>query len=164
MNPQFRTMLRTMERKLTNSARRPLCAGIGWTDGIPDSPGVYVVWQAKSGKPVYVGETACLSKRMADIGRWRNHTCRRKLGERLGHDGSDELMLSMAFAARYMLSFLPVAFGRTEFEEYLYLRWRRTLVNSPPMRIHYTSQYDWVKIAGSSPSQYLKPSSASARR
>lgn len=139
-----------MEQKLLQAPRRSLCGSGNWTEDVPVTPGVYAVWHTKSGALVYVGETSCLHKRMADIGRWRNHTCRRKLGAQLGFGGQDERALSSALARDYTLSFLAVDFGRTELEEYLYIRWRETLINSPPRRIFLTNQYAWVTPAAAS--------------
>jgi hypothetical protein len=35
--------------------------------------------------------------------------------------------------------------GRSEIEEYLILRWRKTLINKPTTRLLKGEQYSWVK-------------------
>src|SRR5438045_6533852 len=98
MDQTSRDKLIEMERQLIESARRPLCGEGDWGEGIPSAPGVYAVWHSKRDEIVYVGQTTGLYQRMSDLGRWRNHTCRRKLGVALGHDGSDERRLSAKLA------------------------------------------------------------------
>ena len=57
---------------------------------------------------------------------------------------ASEAALSALMAERYEMSFIPIAFGRVELEEYLSLRWQNTLLNAPPRRLHRTDTYSWV--------------------
>src|SRR5690242_10550438 len=100
MDRSSRKKLQSMESKLLAAPRRAMCDGAEWATGVPDAAGVYAVWQSKPNTVVYVGQTSCLSKRMADLGRWQNHTCRRKLGRKLSFDGSNERLLSTELAKR----------------------------------------------------------------
>lgn len=147
MDENTRSTLRSLEIVLLNAEPTPLCGSAVWAADIPMLPGVYAVWDVRSRDVVYIGATSCLRDRMLDFGRWKNHTCRRKLGRKLGFDDSDEVALSAALAKRYVLSFVPVFLGRSELEEYLYLRWRETLLNSPPRRLERGTQYRWVKAS-----------------
>ena len=110
------------------------------------TPGVYAIWDMRSRVVIYVGETSCLRDRLADLGRWHNHTCRRKLAVELGFRRTQARELSSAMAARYALRFIEVPFGRTELEEFLRLRWRQTLINSPSKRLLRGPHYGWVAV------------------
>jgi len=119
-------------------------AGPSWANDVPREPGVYAVWDLKSEAPVYVGESSDLKSRMSDVGRSVNHTFRRKAAAVLGVPPEDEVALSTAMSARYDLSVLRVNYGRAEVEEYLILRWRKTLLNRPTKRLLRGLQYKWV--------------------
>jgi hypothetical protein len=82
---------------------------------------------------------------MRDLGRSVNHTCRRKLAAKHRIVGASESDLSDVIARHYVVSFLPVVLGRAELEEYLSLRHRRTLLNSPSLRHRKGLAYDWVE-------------------
>jgi hypothetical protein len=81
---------------------------------------------------------------MSDAGRSVNHTFRRKVAIMLGIPAGDEAGLSLAISKRYDISFIPVPFGRAELEEYLRLRWRKTIVNGPAKRLLRGLQYRWI--------------------
>ena len=110
-------------------------------------PGVYALWELSADAMVYVGETASLRHRMRDIRRSVNHTCRRKLAAKHAILGVTEAQLSPAIGSLYVLSFLPVALGRLELEEYLSIRYATSLLNSPGRRLLHGNAYDWVPRA-----------------
>lgn len=145
MRSRSRATLAELERRLVKAKRRALCAAKDWADDVRPTGGVYAIWDLRSGRPVYVGETASLRKRMKDLERRVNHTGRRKLSAKLKLDSSTEAELSLSLAKFYSLSFLEVDLGRSEFEEYLRLRWRsRALLNSASPRMAQSEQYAWV--------------------
>ncbi len=125
---------------------RPLSAK-GWASGVPKESGVYVIWEADI--PIYVGETSSLKLRMSDLARPVNHSFSKKVAEMLSIADKSYTELATAMAARYSLSYVEVAFGRKEIEEYLILRWRNSLINKPTTRLLHSAQYNWVK-----PSKY----------
>jgi hypothetical protein len=111
----------------------------GWKDKFPEEGGVYVLWD--NGVPVYVGETSGLKSRMGDLSR--------------PFPGKVAIILSLckmpleklreAIKNKYKLSYCIIPFGRAEVEEYLILRWRKTLINKPTKRLLAGKQYKWVK-------------------
>jgi hypothetical protein len=129
---------------LERAPRRAIFEDASWSIDIPAMPGVYALWDL-SGVMVYVGETSSLNHRMRDLGRSINHTCRRKLAARHKVVGVAEDVLSAVISKHYVLSYLPVALGRTELEEYLSLRHKRSLVNSPGRRLLRGNAYSWVE-------------------
>jgi hypothetical protein len=128
--------------QLAGEKRREMFATDRWTVDVPARPGVYAIWERASGRPIYVGETADLKARMRDLGRYPNHTCRRKLAKSFGIPKSDEVALSKRIAATHQLSFIEVGFGRMELEEYLSVLWAKTLINSPGRR--HLRRFTWV--------------------
>jgi hypothetical protein len=65
-----------LEKRLVFAKRvRPL-ADNDWTSSITKNAGAYALWDILTNKPIYVGETASLQQRMADIDRTVNHTFR----------------------------------------------------------------------------------------
>jgi hypothetical protein len=108
---------------------------------------VYAIWDLTSKRPVYVGESSALRSRMSDVGRTVNHTFRRKAARVLGINANDEKALTKAMSKRYEISFIEVALGRAELEEFLTLRWRETLLNKPPQRLLRGKRYAWVQTA-----------------
>lgn len=144
MKPSTQNRLIAMERELLDARTHSLRTSTKWARRFPSVPGVYAVWDSSTGDVVYVGETSCLQDRMVDLGRWENHTCRRKLGKSLGCDGADESGLTRKMAARYRVAAIPVSFGRREFEEYLRRRWAKTLLNKRSPRVAKNAAYDWV--------------------
>ena len=132
---------------LQRAPRRSVFVDGTWAADIPATPGVYALWDLSTAEMVYVGETASLRDRMRDLGRSINHTCRRKLAVRHKIVGASEQVISAAMSQHYVLSFLPVSLGRTELEEYLSVRHRRTIVNSPGRRLLRGSAYSWVEPA-----------------
>lgn len=106
-----------------------------WPERIPLDPGVYVFWDRETGTPKYVGETSSLLFRMRDVGRRVNHTFPRKISNQLGLNAISDEDLSRVISQRFELSFIPVHFGRAELEEYLVLKWRLFLINTPAQRL-----------------------------
>jgi GIY-YIG catalytic domain len=145
MQETIKEELRSLEKNFLAAPRMILFDPSGWTDAIPQSPGVYAIWDRSTDKLVYVGETSCLRDRMKDLGRRVNHTCRRTLSKKLKLDSASEQFLSRAISKKYSLSYIEVHFGRTELEEYLVLRWRSTLINKRAFRLLSHDCYDWVK-------------------
>jgi hypothetical protein len=145
MNTDERQQLASMATALEQATRRVPFDSENWALDIPTTGGVYALWRRPSGAMVYVGETSSLRHRMQDLGRSVNHTCRRKLAEKHRMVGAPEPELSAVIAKHYLVSYLPVALGRAELEEYLTLRHRRTLLNSPSLRHKKGSAYDWVE-------------------
>lgn len=145
MSEEIRHQLESMAIALERAPRRALFEGENWASDVPPAAGVYALWNLSSGDMIYVGETASLRHRMRDLGRRVNHTCRRKLAAVHNLTNATEAELSAALGAHYVMSFLPVALGRTELEEYLALRHHRTLVNSPGRRLLAGTAYSWVQ-------------------
>jgi hypothetical protein len=143
MDPAVREFLTAREAELRTATRRVLMEAPKWADDVPHDAGVYVVWEEDA--PIYVGESSSLSARMSDIGRPVNHTFARKTCKALGITEASLEDLAHAMRSRYALSFATVPFGRAEVEEYLVLRWRKTLINQPAMRLLRSKQYAWVE-------------------
>ena len=106
-----------------------------------DHSGVYVVWENE--QPIYVGETSGLKSRMSDIMRPINHAFTKKISNQYNLFDLKELRQFMK--NNYKLSYITVDLGRSEIEEYLILRWRKTLINKPTTRLLKGEQYSWVK-------------------
>jgi len=145
-NPQ--ELLIELEAALKSAPRRRLCCDSNWANDVTVAAGVYAIWDIRIRKPVYVGETSGLLARMGDLGRTVNHTFRRIVRKKLNAESATEADLNAMLADRFELAFLPVSFGRSEFEEYLILRWRQSLYNKPTLRLGQSSQYKWVEEAG----------------
>jgi hypothetical protein len=137
--------LKTLENALLKAPRRRVCCDADWARGVPPLAGVYAIWDTQSGKPVYVGETSGLLARMGDLGRTPNHTFRRIARKKFNAASATEPALNDLLADRFEISFVTIAFGRTELEEYLILRWRSTLYNKPALRLLASAQYRWVR-------------------
>jgi hypothetical protein len=144
MHPMQRE-LKTLEDALRTAPRRSLCSDAAWAHDVSQLAGVYAIWDAQSSKPVYVGETSGLFARMGDLGRTLNHTFRRIVRKKFNAATATESALNVLLAERFKIAFLPVAFGRAELEEYLILRWRKTLYNKPALRLQASPQYRWVR-------------------
>ena len=144
MDDDTQQQLRSLAIALERSPRRAMFDDGDWALDIPAMPGVYALWDF-DGNMVYVGETSSLNHRMRDLGRSINHTYRRKLAARHKVVDATEKRISAVMSEHYVLSFLPVALGRTELEEYLSLKHKRTLVNSPGKRLLKSNTYLWVE-------------------
>jgi len=145
MNTPLRDILERHENNLQLATRRMLMAAPTWAEDVPLEAGVYVVWEGDL--PIYVGETSCLKARMSDIGRPVNHTFARKVCKALLLSPTSLEELAAAMRMRYTLSFATISYGRAEVEEYLVIRWQKTLVNKPAKRLLRSPQYDWVHAA-----------------
>ncbi len=143
MDVVIRDVLEKRESELRGATKRALMAAPRWADDVPLEAGVYAIWEGET--PIYVGESSSLKARMSDIGRPVNHTFARKTCKALLISDTSLEDLAAAMRARYTLSFVAVPFGRAEVEEYLILRWRKTLINKPAKRLLRSPQYVWVQ-------------------
>ena len=128
------------EKKLIN-ARKHIFFNDTWKGIFPNYSGVYVVWEKE--QPIYVGETSGLKSRMSDIMRPINHAFTKKISNSKKIFDLKELRKFML--ENYKLSYIEVDLGRSEIEEYLILRWRKTLINKPTTRLLKGEQYSWVE-------------------
>ncbi len=128
------------EKKLIN-AQKHIFFNDNWKEIFPNHSGVYVVWEKE--QPIYVGETSGLKSRMSDIMRPINHAFTKKISNSKKIFDLQELRKFMS--ENYKLSYIEVDLGRSEIEEYLILRWRKTLINKPTTRLLKGEQYSWVQ-------------------
>ncbi len=133
-------LLQSAEKQLRIADRHQPFA-VNWLSNFPHGGGVYVIWE--SGTPVYVGETSGVHSRMGDLMRPVNHAFTKKVG--IENEISDLDLLRQYISDTYQISFIGVDFGRSEIEEYLILRWRKTLINKPTTRLLKGEQYTWVE-------------------
>ena len=117
----------------------------GWKDNFPENAAVYVLWEKNS--PIYVGETSGLKSRMSDLSRPVNHPFPAKIAILLALQKAPIQILRSAIQNKYKLSYIAVPFGRAEIEEYLILRWRKTVINKLTKRLLSGDQYKWVEAA-----------------
>ena len=138
----IQTRLKEYESKVSRADRQtPLSKG--WKDKFPEEGGIYVIWENEL--PVYVGETSGLKSRMGDLSRPINHPFPKKVTLILSLQKVPIEILRKKISESYKLSYLVVPFGRAEIEEYLILRWRKTLLNKPTKRLLNGKQYRWVE-------------------
>jgi len=128
------------EKKLIQAEKHTFFNNM-WKQIFPNHSGVYVVWEKE--EPIYVGETSGLKSRMSDIMRPINHAFTKKISNKFNLSDLNELRKFMS--DNYKLSYITVDLGRSEIEEYLILRWRKTLINKPTTRLLKGEQYSWVK-------------------
>jgi len=128
------------EQKLIN-AQKHIFFNDKWKEIFPNHSGVYVIWEKE--QPIYVGETSGLKSRMSDIMRPINHAFTKKISNSKKIFDLKELRKFML--ENYKLSYIEVDLGRSEIEEYLILRWRKTLINKPTTRLLKGEQYSWVE-------------------
>lgn len=148
MSTDLRDVLLDYEYRLLHAPRRRLLDSLEWDVDVPHLPGVYAIWDHAKRHLVYVGETSDLKSRFGDLRRSVNHTFRRKARVYVGlRANAPEHQLTAAMAEAFELAFLPVAFGRSETEEYLVLRYRDSLLNKPASRLLRGEQYNWVMPA-----------------
>ena len=140
LNINIQNTLLNYEKQLSSSQRYTLFQN-NWKNILPDYSGVYVIWDNE--KPIYVGETSGLKSRMSDLMRPINHAFTKKIDNKIEAQSLDELRTYMS--DNYKLSYISIDLGRSEIEEYLILRWRKTLINKPTTRLLKGSQYSWVK-------------------
>ena len=140
LNINIQNTLLNYEKQLSSSQRYTLFQN-NWKNIFPDYSGVYVIWDNE--KPIYVGETSGLKSRMSDLMRPINHAFTKKIDNKIEAQRLDELRTYMS--DNYKLSYISIDLGRSEIEEYLILRWRKTLINKPTTRLLKGSQYSWVK-------------------
>ena len=128
------------EQKLIDAKKHTFFSD-DWKQIFPNYSGVYVVWENE--QPIYVCETSGLKSRMSDIMRPINHAFTKKISNKFKLFDLNELRKFMT--VNYKLSFIQTKLGRSEIEEYLILRWRKTLINKPTKRLLKGEQYSWVK-------------------
>ena len=139
--------LKRLEKILFSKSNRSLAYSTDdWFDLIKPDPGVYGWFE--NGKLIYIGETGNLRKRIKDAFRTRNHSFRRHLGnDRLKHfkgftigttkdNFPDKIERSLDKTMKKLeVSVVPIAFGRKEFEEYIYDKHKDSLTNIRGKRI-----------------------------
>ncbi len=133
------------EKQIREAPRRRILEKDNWKGDVPSVGGVYVIWGISTGVPVYVGETCHLNHRFIDLGQKSRHTFRRKAAKILNLSNAKEKALSQAISEGYTLSYLPIPFGRKEVEEFLILRWQKTLINKPPKRLILSNNYPTLR-------------------
>lgn len=88
--------------------------------------GLYVIWQGE--KPIYVGESRDVKKRLKDMQNTLNHTLRRKIGEELSGEKATskkkfsqntEKKLNNHFRKNLKYSYKQINFGRVEIQDEL---------------------------------------------
>lgn len=109
-----------------------------WANSQPSEAGVYMLFEMC--KPVYVGETGCISGRIKDMLDSRHHTVRRALGEKrfqqtedyqkatskAKHPAHIEVLIEKTLS-NFKLCVLPIKIGRKEFEEYIFAKYQPEL-------------------------------------
>jgi hypothetical protein len=132
-------MGKALEQKLARKMFMPLDS---WTDGMPENPGVYAIWDINERNLAYIGETSSLKSRMRDIGKIKNHTFRRTVAKKPEMASNEEADLSAKMSNHYAVSFIEVQFGRAELEEFLILRWKPELNKKSAKRSSLSKHYE----------------------
>lgn len=133
--------LEQLAKKLQSAGRCTLLGRVTWRNNVPSVGGVYAIWNKKNKKAAYIGETCHLNHRFGDLERTVNHTFRKKVAAILKVVSGNETLLSKKISCRFSISYLPLEFGRKELEEYLILKWTRTIINKPAKRLRLSEQY-----------------------
>jgi hypothetical protein len=95
----------------------------GWYNDIPKRPGVYAIWSLRNPETaVYVGESSNLQERLEQLGKIDNHTFAGQIAARRGFTSDTDV--KRAIKRHYVVSYIRIAFGRAELEEYLVTHWR----------------------------------------
>ncbi len=111
-----------------------------WRDTIPAKAGVYVLWNNSGNKgPVYIGETSNLFERLSDLRSWRNHTFTRQIKAK--YTLVTPIEIREYISKSYRISYIPIAFGRKETEEYLIYKWGTYKMFNKPSPRYIRSQY-----------------------
>ena len=128
--------LETLKDKLLDKSNwKQLTLTTGWTAGIPNLAGVYVLKQSDNNRIVYVGETGSLRGRMKDLLDTRHHTVRRTIGEKYFFeiDGFEkatsrvkfpnhiETLVNEHISTKLLIAYIEVKLGRKELEELIQL-------------------------------------------
>lgn len=114
--------LTKIENRLTNARRITPFIEKSWRDSIPIRPGIYAIWpKRKNANAVYVGESSNLSERLSDLGNPANHTFAKKIKAKILAKSTKKVKAYIQ--ENYLISFIPVLFGRAEAEEYLITHW-----------------------------------------
>ena len=89
---------------------------------IPKKPGIYAVWpNSENGEALYVGESSNLSERLKDFGRPTAHTFAKQIKLRNSLNSTPEI--KSFIQENYLVSYISLAFGRAEAEEFLITDW-----------------------------------------
>ena len=152
--------LQQLERKFLNiSPLKPASVATN-VDQIESVGGVYAIWEGK--KIRYFGETCHLNHRLGEIliiG--RHHSLNLLMGEKAqgmtGRERSAWLCKSI-----YRVSWMVVNIGRAEFEEYMVLKYARTLKNHQGGRFCLRSDFTTWQTMIKPPNQ--KPDQTGRRR
>jgi len=117
------SQLKKIETRLADANRLEPFSNRSWRKTIPKKPGIYAVWPKQKGvKAVYIGESSNLSERLRDFGNPANHTFARKIKRKHGLNSTAEVKDHIK--STYVISVLPITFGRAEAEEYLISNWK----------------------------------------
>lgn len=127
---EISAIAKEVEQELLSKPKIPFKFIPKWYSQFPNKAGLYCIFD--KGELFYIGETAKLRERMAEVHRTYNHSARRILGKRdypnskivkgkfVPQNGIDiELELNNHFVNHLSFSFVEVSFGRLELESYL---------------------------------------------
>lgn len=140
-NSDLSTLVDQVEARLFQGKRIPFKnLGKKWYDQFPSSAGIYAAY--RNGELIYIGESANIRKRMAEVHRTYNHPLRKKLGRELfsarviqnKFEDAIELKLDALFEAEISFSCLKIPIGRLEIEGALIHRNKHVLINDIGVR------------------------------
>ncbi len=135
-----------LENQLLKQDKKNIELTQGWVELFPSKPGVYVVLE--NDKPIYVGETGNIRKRMRGLLDTRHHTLRRAVGKRkfCKKDGYRDASSKHKFPdhieklvveyikKRFEICSLPVSLGRKELEERIMVKYDTKYNNKGPRK------------------------------
>ena len=123
--------LRAQESRLAANVPVPVFLGDDWPRSIPVGPGLYVVWDRRTGRPVCLGEAPGLRARWRDLGPFGNPAVRSAAAVLLNLANPSDADLRESLSRNFEVTTIVIELGRIEFWEYLTLRWRETLIDRP---------------------------------
>jgi predicted GIY-YIG superfamily endonuclease len=138
-------LIKDIKQTLENAPRYPMYSEDCYNNA-PSKAGIYIIREEDGF--IYIGETSNIKKRMMDLKQTRNHTFRRKVGKRFFSSDKDysvadskkrfsltiEEKITEHCKNTYTISFVPLAIGRKEVEEYFLLDPNPPFFNSPKRR------------------------------
>ncbi|WP_282156376.1 GIY-YIG nuclease family protein [Cytobacillus gottheilii] len=144
-NSILTNLIKEVENLLEVTPKYPMYS-LDWYNNAPSKAGVYFVWEKDV--IVYIGETANIRKRMADLKRTQNHTLRRKIGSDLFSTDPDfkpansktkfpysiKTKINAYCNRSFKVSYIPLIIGRKEIEEVFLNRKPKPKYNSPSKR------------------------------
>ena len=114
--------LSNIESRLIHAQKITPLFNKSWRNSIPIKPGIYAIWtKRKNATAVYVGESSNLNERLGDLGSPATHTFPKKIKTKIALKTTNEVRVYIQ--ENYLISFIPVSFGRAEGEEYLITKW-----------------------------------------